>query len=76
MVELRIGAPCSNCGAISGMCRCGEPDAKNTTMIDLIKQIYESEEQLKMKCEHVSDGIIRMSDPPQLKCKKCGEYYR
>ena len=27
-------------------------------------------------CEHVSDGLIYTSNPPKLKCKKCGEFYK
>ncbi len=74
MAELRIGAPCSNCGAISGMCRCGESDAKTvTTMMDLIKQIREFED---LKCEHVLDGMIYLTHPPKFRRKKCGKYYR
>ncbi len=28
------------------------------------------------KCQHKSDGLIYTSNPPQNKCKKCGEFYR
>jgi hypothetical protein len=28
------------------------------------------------KCDHESDGLIYTSNPPQNKCKKCGEFYR
>ncbi len=27
-------------------------------------------------CEHESDGLVYCSNPPQNKCKKCGEFYR
>jgi len=27
-------------------------------------------------CKHESDGLIYTSNPPQNKCKKCGEFYR
>jgi hypothetical protein len=27
-------------------------------------------------CNHESDGLIYNSNPPQNKCKKCGEFYR
>ncbi len=27
-------------------------------------------------CDHESDGLIYTSNPPQNKCKKCGEFYR
>lgn len=29
-----------------------------------------------MKCEHQSDGAIYTSNPPQNKCRICGEFYR
>lgn len=35
---------------------------------------YASREE--QKCEHESDGMIYTSNPPQNKCKHCGEYYR
>ena len=28
------------------------------------------------KCDHESDGMCYTSNPPQNKCKKCGEFYR
>lgn len=27
------------------------------------------------RCQHESDGLIYTSNPPQNKCKKCGEFY-
>lgn len=27
-------------------------------------------------CEHENDGMVYCSNPPQNKCKKCGEFYR
>ncbi len=26
--------------------------------------------------EHHSDGLMYLTDPPQYKCKDCGEFYR
>lgn len=28
------------------------------------------------KCSHESDGLIYTSNPPQNKCKLCGQFYR
>ncbi len=28
------------------------------------------------RCDHKSDGTVYTSNPPQNKCKKCGEFYR
>lgn len=28
------------------------------------------------ECKHESDGWMYMSNPPQNKCKKCGQFYR
>jgi len=27
-------------------------------------------------CEHESDGHVYTSYPPQMKCRKCGDFYR
>lgn len=27
-------------------------------------------------CEHELDGMVYLSNPPQFKCKKCGQFYR
>lgn len=45
------------------------------TRESLIESQIEYWKSLKDKCEHESDGIMYTSNPPKLKCKKCGEFY-
>jgi len=41
-----------------------------------INSEYFKECSIHNLCEHESDGMIYTSNPPQNKCKKCGEFYK
>lgn len=36
---------------------------------------YEKKQPKHFIHEHESDGMVYTSNPPQYKCKKCGEFY-
>lgn len=42
-----------------------------------VKLIKQNLDKLSVDvCQHESDGNVYTSNPPQYKCKKCGEFYR
>ncbi len=76
MTKFRMGLLCSNCDKKLDRCSC------DTGPFIGIVPVAESEEDRvrKMKCEHVSDGVVYLSVSPsdfpaEYWCKKCREFY-
>lgn len=53
-------------------------EAKLSGLIQYLDEQWEKDQSKHKEIEHVheSDGMSYLSNPPQSKCKTCGQFYR
>jgi hypothetical protein len=60
--------------AMENMLRLHTPQSGESPLLKKLQLMIDT--YCEHPCKHESDGSIYTSNPPQNKCKKCGEFYR